>query len=330
MAEIITGYKATDKDMRCRGFQFELGKWYEHEGEIKLCVSGFHFCKYPSGPWAYYGDPGTRIFKVEAEGVGPEEYVAGSEIKYVCKRIRLIEEVIPDGDRNTGNRNTGNGNTGNGNTGDYNTGNGNTGDYNTGNGNTGDRNTGDGNTGDCNTGDYNTGDYNTGNGNTGDRNTGNGNTGDRNTGDGNTGDRNTGDYNTGDYNTGDCNTGDRNTGDYNTGDRNTGDYNTGNYNTGNYNTTNNCSGFFCQIEPKVLCFDVDTGLTKDQFMSQFPEHYYLSLDLSGDEDIEFAKYEKLPGITPEKLKSLHEKHKAAALGEDEADREYRHWTSADV
>ena len=65
----LTGFKATDKDMKCRGFQFELGKWYEVEGELALCGNGFHFCDYWSGVWAYYSDPGSRVFKIEAEDV---------------------------------------------------------------------------------------------------------------------------------------------------------------------------------------------------------------------------------------------------------------------
>ena len=168
--EIITGYKATDKDMKCRGFQFELGKWYEHDGEISLCESGFHFCEYPSGPWAYYHD--GRLFKCEAEEVlvstGP-----GAYIKHVARRIRLVEEIIIINNRNTGNRNTGDGNTG---------------DWNTGSGNTGYRNTGDRNTGDWNTGNRNTGYRNTGNRNTGNRNTGSGNAGSNHSGSLNWGD----------------------------------------------------------------------------------------------------------------------------------------------
>ncbi len=186
MSEIVTGYKATDKDMCCRGFQFELGKWHEHKGDLELCSSGFHFCEYPSGPWCYYADEGTRIFRVEArEIVRGEE--PGAYLKHVARFIRLIEEIIITGDGNTGDRNTGYRNTGYRNTGDENTG-----DRNTGDGNTGYRNTGDWNTGDGNTGDGNTGDGNTGDGNTGDGNTGYGNTGDRNTGDGNVGNRQTG------------------------------------------------------------------------------------------------------------------------------------------
>jgi len=150
----MKGYKATNADMTCRGFKFELGKWYKHEGEIKQCESGFHFCVHPSGPWSYYNDKGTRLFAVEARDV-IEEYTPGSDLKVVCHEIRFLSEIIPDGDRNTGYMNTGNRNTGDRNTGYGNTGNMNTGDMNTGYGNTGDMNTGDGNTGYRNTGNGN-------------------------------------------------------------------------------------------------------------------------------------------------------------------------------
>ena len=124
--DYLKGYKATNADMTCQGFKFELGKWHKHEGEVKLCESGFHFCVHPSGPWSYYNDKTTRFFAVEARDV-IEEYTPGSDLTVVCREIRLISEIIPDGNRNTGYRNTGDGNTGNRNTGDGNTGDGNTG-----------------------------------------------------------------------------------------------------------------------------------------------------------------------------------------------------------
>jgi len=172
--KIITGYKATDENMCCRGFQYELGKWYEHNERLEMCVSGFHFCEYPSGPWSFY--PEGRLFKCEAEYVLMSEG-PGADLKHVAKRIRLVEEIKVGGDGNTGDRNTGHWNTGNGNTGQWNTGDRNTGHWNTGNGNTGHWNTGYGNTGDRNTGDRNTGDRNTGH-----WNTGNGNCGDYHSG----------------------------------------------------------------------------------------------------------------------------------------------------
>ena len=117
----MTGYKATNSDMTCNGFQFEFGKWHTHKGEIKLCQSGFHFCKYPSGPFSYYRSSLSRIFKVEAKNV-IEEYDPGSDLKLVCSKIRLIEELKQTGNRNTGDQNTGDRNTGYRNTGDWNTG----------------------------------------------------------------------------------------------------------------------------------------------------------------------------------------------------------------
>ena len=134
----MTGYKATDADMKCRDFEFEIGKWYEVEGELEMCANGFHFCQQPSGPWAYYTQKGTRVWKIEAEEVLDLPFAPGADYKYVARRIRFVVEVIATGYSNTGDSNTGYSNTGNSNTGNSNTGN-----SNTGYSNTGDRNTGD-------------------------------------------------------------------------------------------------------------------------------------------------------------------------------------------
>ena len=148
----VEGYKATDKDMKCRGFQYEISKEYELpvDAELKICETGFHFCHYPSGVWAFYGDPGTRVFKILAWDVLDLPVEPGADYKLVCRKIKIVEEIDIGGDGNTGYGNTGHRNTGNRNTGDWNTGN---------------RNAGDGNSGDRNTGDWNTGDRNTGHGN---------------------------------------------------------------------------------------------------------------------------------------------------------------------
>ena len=294
MPELIkqmTGYKATDANMMCKGVTFEVGVWQECEGELVECKNGFHFCEYPSGPWAYYSGVGTRIWKIEAEEVLTKKREPGADIKRVARRIRLVEEVLIGGDGNTGDRNAGDRNAGN-----WNTGNGNTENWNTGNWNAGGRNTGNWNAGGRNTGNWNTGDRNTG-----DRNAGDWNTGDRNAGDGNTGNRNTGNGNTGDWNTG----------DWNTGDGNAGDRNTGNGNTGDGNATNRASGFFC-IEPQtVKSFDVETGLTYEQFTARYPRYWDLCNALMGSDPIDFDTYKGIPGITPEKLIALHNKHKEA-------------------
>ena len=156
MTTTMKGFKATDKDMKCRDVQFVLGEWQETKKPLSLCKSGFHFCKYPSGVFAYY-DLGCRVFEIEAEGVLDLPETPGADYKLVCSRIRLVKEIFPDGKGNTGFSNTGNRNTG-----DSNTGNRNTGDSNTGFGNTGFSNTGFGNTGFGNTGFGNTGDFQSG------------------------------------------------------------------------------------------------------------------------------------------------------------------------
>ena len=147
LIEKMAGWKATDKNMCCRpdpdkpAMQYQLGVWYEVEGELVMCENCFHFCTSPSGVWNYYNSEGTRVFKVEAEGVvNPNK--PGADNKCVARRIRLIEEVKIGGNMNTGDRNTGNMNTGNMNTGDRNTGDRNTGDRNTGQGNACDFSTG--------------------------------------------------------------------------------------------------------------------------------------------------------------------------------------------
>jgi len=124
----MKGYKATDRNMCCRGKQFTLGEWYEHEGELIESASGFHFCEQPSGVWNYYTEATTRVFEIEAEEVLDTDFQPGTAYKRVARRIKFVREVEIGRDSNTGDSNTGDSNTGDSNTGNRNTGNSNTGD----------------------------------------------------------------------------------------------------------------------------------------------------------------------------------------------------------
>jgi hypothetical protein len=65
----VEGYKGTGRDMKCRDYQYELGKQYDmpDDQEIKECESGFHLCLYLSDVFNYYNiGNGNRFFKVKA------------------------------------------------------------------------------------------------------------------------------------------------------------------------------------------------------------------------------------------------------------------------
>lgn len=67
MADIIKSYKGFNKDMTCRGFQYEEGKEYEEE-TADACHSGFHACEYPLDCLDYYS-PNTSVYhEVEQSG----------------------------------------------------------------------------------------------------------------------------------------------------------------------------------------------------------------------------------------------------------------------
>ena len=83
-------YKGTDKDMKCRGFQFELGKEYE-EAEAKLCKKGFHGCEYPLDVFAHYAPADSRFFVAELDGVTGERERA--DTKRVGTKIKLRAEI---------------------------------------------------------------------------------------------------------------------------------------------------------------------------------------------------------------------------------------------
>ena len=177
--------KGFDKNLRCRGMQFEIGKTYDtgYTENLELCsCKVFHFCKSLENVNEFYSskvENNNRFCEIEVLGeLVEDERKCGSNKIKILREITGEELAMLCGLKN-----------------------GNTGLFNTGDRNTGDRNTGDRNTGYMNTGDMNTGDMNTGYMNTGDMNTGYMNTGDRNTGYMNTGMFNVCDRSTGLFNT---------------------------------------------------------------------------------------------------------------------------------
>ena len=87
---VITSYKGFDKNMQCRGFQYEVGKEYEMDGEIKCCNRGFHACKSPMEVWDYYDMLNSRYAEVEQSGnIEKEE----NSTKVCSSRIKIKAEL---------------------------------------------------------------------------------------------------------------------------------------------------------------------------------------------------------------------------------------------
>ena len=90
-----TAYKLTDSKMKThRGFQWELGKWYETTGEGKLCSpSWLHFYSDPLVGMFMNPDHANiknpRLFCAEVEG----KFLNNHGLKCGYSRARLIEEL---------------------------------------------------------------------------------------------------------------------------------------------------------------------------------------------------------------------------------------------
>ena len=87
----MIGYKGFDKDFKCRGFQYEVGKTYKHEGKLSLCESGFHFCENPFDVWGYYPPTESHFAEVEADGETKKE--TGGDTKTVCSSLHIKAEL---------------------------------------------------------------------------------------------------------------------------------------------------------------------------------------------------------------------------------------------
>ena len=111
-------YKGMDKNMKCRGFQYEVGGEYETD-EAKACECGFHACEYPLDVFNYYQPAGSRFFEVEQSGnlskSGEDTKVASTKIKIGAELsiAGLVKSAVEytkerctqdEGDKATGNR----------------------------------------------------------------------------------------------------------------------------------------------------------------------------------------------------------------------------------
>ena len=81
-------YKGFDKDLKCRGFQYEIGKEYE-ENAADICHNGFHACENPMDVFGYYNPADSRYCEVDLD---TNEQTDGDS-KRVGKKIKIETEI---------------------------------------------------------------------------------------------------------------------------------------------------------------------------------------------------------------------------------------------
>lgn len=89
MSEKIRAFKGMDKNMQCRGFQFEIGKTYTTD-TVELCRSGFHACEHPMDVFRYYMPNESRFFEVQ---LGGEVCRGDDDTKVAASEITILREV---------------------------------------------------------------------------------------------------------------------------------------------------------------------------------------------------------------------------------------------
>lgn len=89
----IKGFKGTDSNMSCKGFNYTLGETYVmNKDNIIECAIGFHFCPRIEDVFQFYYDKDSRFFEVEAT-----DYLdyTDKDNKIVCAQITLTKEIFP-------------------------------------------------------------------------------------------------------------------------------------------------------------------------------------------------------------------------------------------
>lgn len=97
MTSKIKSYKGFNADLTCRGFQYEVGKEYNHTGAVSACNSGFHACENPMDVLGFYppcddnGRP-RRYCEVEQSG-----NIDRGNDKICSSRLRVVAEIGIEG-----------------------------------------------------------------------------------------------------------------------------------------------------------------------------------------------------------------------------------------
>ncbi|EBV4984081.1 hypothetical protein DO612_23150 [Salmonella enterica subsp. enterica serovar Poona] len=91
--EIVT-FKGFNKDLKCRDFQFEIGKTFHHDGKVEACSSGFHACECPFDVFSYYSPADSRFAETISFGITDREEYGDTKIASASITIKA-ELTLP-------------------------------------------------------------------------------------------------------------------------------------------------------------------------------------------------------------------------------------------
>ena len=86
----IVSYKGFDRDWKCRDYQYEVGKTFEHTGSVSVCNEGFHACEYPLHVLRHYRPATSRFAVVEQSGTLIRH---DEDSKVASSRISITAEI---------------------------------------------------------------------------------------------------------------------------------------------------------------------------------------------------------------------------------------------
>jgi hypothetical protein len=90
---VIKGFKGFTKDLKCQGYQYEVGKAFEMDDEPILCQQGFHFCENPMDVFTYYAPGDNRYCEVEGDGATVKHGGVDGDSKVAAQKIRIGAEI---------------------------------------------------------------------------------------------------------------------------------------------------------------------------------------------------------------------------------------------
>ena len=85
----MKAYKGFDKDLKCRGYQYQIGGEYT-EDSAELCKKGFHACELPHDVFNYYAPAESRFCEVDLDATDERN---SEDSKRVGTRIKIGAEI---------------------------------------------------------------------------------------------------------------------------------------------------------------------------------------------------------------------------------------------